>query len=74
MPQVAFSTIAFSTYVSSAETDMNRFGSHPNHENHSQYEGPPTYDLSEARRAEVFFTFQSTIRRGPVGGGGMHRT
>ena len=41
---------------------MNRFGSPPIHENHSQYEGPPTSDLYEARRAGSFFSFQLTIR------------
>ena len=39
------------------ETDMNRFGSHPNYENCSLYEGPPPHDLSEARRAGSFFEF-----------------
>ena len=44
---------------------MNRFGSHPIHENHSQYEGPLTHDLSEALTVRKFFlTVQSTIRRG----------
>jgi hypothetical protein len=34
---------------------MNRFSSHPNHENHDIYEGPPPQGISEARRAESFF-------------------
>jgi hypothetical protein len=39
----------------SGETDMNRFGSHPIHENRPLYEGPPPQGLSEARRAGSFF-------------------
>jgi len=34
---------------------MNRFSSHPNHENYALYEGPPPQGLSEARRAGIFF-------------------
>jgi hypothetical protein len=34
---------------------MNQFGSHPNHENHAIYEGPPPQGLSEAQRAGSFF-------------------
>jgi len=34
---------------------MNRFSSHPNHENHAIYEGLPHQGLSEARRAGSFF-------------------
>ncbi len=33
---------------------MNRFGSHPNHENHPLYEGLPHQGISEARRAGSF--------------------
>jgi len=32
---------------------MNRFSSHPNHENHPLYEEPQPQDLSEARREGV---------------------
>ena len=39
----------------SGETDMNRFGSHQNHENLILYEGLPHQGLSEARRAGSFF-------------------
>jgi hypothetical protein len=39
----------------SGETDMNRFGSHPIHENRPLYEGPPPQGPSEARRAGSFF-------------------
>jgi hypothetical protein len=42
--------------IGSGETDMNRFSSHPNHENRPLYEGPQPQDLSEARReGSVFF-------------------
>ena len=34
--------------------DMNRFSSHPNHENRPLYEGPPPQGLSEARWAGNF--------------------
>ena len=34
---------------------MNRFGSHPNHENHAIYEGSPPEGISEARRVGSFF-------------------
>jgi hypothetical protein len=34
---------------------MNRFSSHPNHENRPLYEGPPPQDLSEARQEGSFF-------------------
>ena len=34
---------------------MNRFGSHPKHENHPLYEGPPPQGLSEVRRVGSFF-------------------
>jgi hypothetical protein len=43
--------------ICSGETDMNRFGSHPNHENCSLYEGPLPHGLSEARRVGSFFEF-----------------
>jgi len=43
--------------ICSGETDMNRFGSPPNYENCSLYEGPPPHGLSEARRAGSFFEF-----------------
>ena len=61
--------------LAAAETDMNRFGSHPNHENRPLYEGPPPQGLSEARRAGSFFEFLVTdLPRGrPVGGCGNHR-
>ena len=39
----------------SGETDMNRFGSHPNHENRSLYEVPPPQGLAGAQRAGSFF-------------------
>ena len=48
---------------------MNRFGSHPNHENCSLYEGSPPQGLSEALRAGSFFEFKSPIRRGGVPSG-----
>jgi hypothetical protein len=38
----------------SGETDMNRFGSHPNHENRAIKEGPPSQGLSKARWAGSF--------------------
>ena len=37
------------------ETDLNRFGSHQNHENLTLYEGTPPQGLSEARRGGSFF-------------------
>jgi len=43
--------------ICSGETDMNRFGSPPNYENCSLYEGPLPHGLSEARRAGSFFEF-----------------
>jgi hypothetical protein len=39
---------------------MNRFGSHPNHENRIIYKGPPPQGLSGARRAGSFFEFSVT--------------
>jgi hypothetical protein len=39
---------------------MNRFSSHPNHENHTLYKGPPPQGLSEALRAGSFFEFLVT--------------
>ena len=44
-------------FSGSGETDMNRFGSHPNHENRTIYEGPPHQGLSKARRPGSFFEF-----------------
>jgi hypothetical protein len=37
--------------------DMNRFGSLPNHENRSIYEGSPPQGLSKARRGKEDFIF-----------------
>ena len=39
---------------------MNRFGSHPNHENLILYEGHPPQGLSEARRVGSIFDFSVT--------------
>ena len=62
----------------SGETDMNRFGSHLNHENLIFfYEGLPPQGLSEARRGREFFLNFLVIdppRGRPVGGGGIHPT
>jgi hypothetical protein len=60
----------------SGETDMNRFGSHPIHENRPLYEEPPLkVSLSHGRQG-VFFEFLVTEppRGRPFGGGGIHRT
>jgi hypothetical protein len=55
---------------------MNRFGSHPNHENLILYEGHPPQGLSEAQRAGSFLNFLvvDPPRGRPIGGGGNHRT
>ena len=42
------------------ETDMNRFGSHPNHGNRPLYEWPPPQGLSDTRLAGSFFEFLVT--------------
>ena len=59
----------------SVETGMNRFGSHPIHENIILYEGLLPQGLSEARREGSFFTilFAHLPRGRPIGGGGNHR-
>jgi len=48
-------------------SDMNRFISHPNHENLPLYEGFPPQGLSEAQRAGSFLNFP--IHRGGVPSG-----
>ena len=64
------------SYYGSGETEMNRLGSYPNHENRPLYERPQHQGLYEARRAGGFFEFLVTDppQGRPVGGGGIHRT
>jgi len=42
------------------KTDMNWFGSHPNHDYCPWYEGPPPKSHSMAQRAGSFFEFFGT--------------
>jgi hypothetical protein len=54
---------------------MNRFGSHPNHENRPVYKGPQFQGLSVALASGSIFLIVAVPPRGrPVGGGGIHRT
>jgi hypothetical protein len=46
--------------IGSRETDMNLFGSPPNHENRTIYDGLTPQGLSEARRAGSFIEFLVT--------------
>ena len=48
---------------------VNRFRSHPNHENCLLYEGPRFRASLESRRDGSFFEFCSPIRRGGVPSG-----
>ena len=48
---------------------MNRFGSHPNHENRTIYEAAPPQGISEAQRAGSFlhFSHRSAAQEAPLG-------
>ena len=48
----------------SGETDMNLWGSLPNHENRNIFDGAPPQGLFEARRAGFFLNCLFLIRRG----------
>jgi hypothetical protein len=50
------------------ETDMNRFGSHPNHENRPLQKGPLPQGLSEAGRVLEGYTTPATEKVTVVSG------
>jgi len=47
----------YNTVSGSGEPDMNRFSSHPDHENRRLFEEPPPQSLCESRGAGNFFEF-----------------
>jgi hypothetical protein len=61
----------------SVKTGMNRFGSHPNHENRPVYEGPRLMASQRHGRQRVFFEFfshRSAAQQALFWGGANNRT